>query len=158
MTRTSLETPKFHVWTNGSCRDRCISSHSFKILRFFLRTFSFFVIKTMRFAFPSLEPGTYKQFPHAVDVLKLRLDTSRIRSLLHSTPPNLLLSITYGSSSTRVSNTIEALKGIFLWESVLLASQNFGNSLTFDNSWKTPNCASFCDLLQENGQWKDIKF
>jgi hypothetical protein len=52
--------------------------------------------------------------------------------------------------------SIEALRGIPLWNSTLLTPHMFGNIFICHNSWKTLNCAYVGDLLLEDGQWKTI--
>jgi hypothetical protein len=53
--------------------------------------------------------------------------------------------------------SIEALRGIPLWNSTLLTPHISCNTLIFDNSWKPLSCAYVGDLLLEDSQWKNIQ-
>jgi hypothetical protein len=128
-----------------------------KILRFFfLQNFLVHNRPGCTRHFHAWNTATYGQVLHAVDILKLRLDHLRIQSM----PPFYATALEAWYNMAPIVNpniqSIEALRGIPLWNSSLLTPHISGNTLIFDNSWKTLNCAYVGDLLLEDGQWKNI--
>jgi hypothetical protein len=98
----------------------------------------------------------YGRFQRPEDVLLVNLNEARIRTLAPFYVGALKTWATVNPRPLHSLSTVGELRRVPLWDSVFFNPHRSRNSLVFDTTWKNLKCEYIGDLLNENGEWKDV--